>query len=86
MNRVVPLAALMDSAQELAAQIVAAAPLPIAALKQVLRATEAQTVEQGYRTLRGGGLSAYAAMLLSDDAREGPAAFAQKRLPRWRGG
>lgn len=84
-NRAVPLAALMDSAQELAAQIVAAAPLPIAALKQVLRATEAQTVEQGYRTLRGAGLPAYKTMLTSEDAKEGPAAFAQKRTPRWRG-
>lgn len=84
-NRVVPLATLMDTAQELAAQIVAVAPLPIAALKQVLRATESQTVEQGYRTLRGGSLPAYAAMLSSDDAKEGPAAFAEKRPPRWRG-
>ncbi len=84
-NRVVPLAALMDSALELAAQIVAAAPLPIAALKQVLRLTESQSVEQAYRTLRGAGLPAYAAMLASDDAKEGPAAFAQKRPPRWRG-
>lgn len=84
-NRVVPLPALMDSAQELAAQIVAAAPLPIAALKQVLRATESQSTEHGYRTLRGGGLSAYTAMLSSEDAKEGPAAFAQKRPPLWRG-
>ena len=84
-NRVVPLDGLLDAARELAAQIVAAAPLPIAALKQVLRATESQTVEHGYRTLRGGGLPAYAAMLASEDAKEGPAAFAEKRLPHWRG-
>ena len=84
-HRVVPAAALMESAGELAAQIVAAAPLPIVALKQVLRATEAQPMEQAYRTLRAGGLPAYAAMLSSEDAREGPVAFAQKRPPRWRG-
>lgn len=84
-NRVVPLAALMDTALDMAAQIVAAAPLPIAALKQVLRATESQTVQQGYRTLRGGRLPAYRAMLSSEDAKEGPAAFAQKRPPHWRG-
>lgn len=84
-NRVVPPADLLPAARELAAQIVAAAPLPIAALGQVLRATEAQTVEQAYRTLRGGGLGAYTAMLASDDAKEGPLAFAQKRPPVWRG-
>ncbi len=84
-NRVVPPADLMAAALALAAQIVAAAPLPIAALKQVLRATETETVAQAFHTLRAGGLPAYAAMLVSDDAREGPLAFAQKRPPRWRG-
>ncbi len=84
-NRVVPAVDLMDAARALAAQIVASAPLPVAALKQVLRATDAQPLEQAYRTLRGGGLPAYAAMLVSDDAREGPLAFAEKRPPRWRG-
>ena len=47
------------------AQIVAAAPLPLAALKQVLRATETQTLEQAYRTLRGCSLPAYTTMLQS---------------------
>ena len=84
-NRVVPAAHLMDAARALADQVVAAAPLPIAALKQVLRATESQPVEQAYRSLRGGGLPAYAAMLASDDAKEGPLAFSEKRPPRWRG-
>ena len=69
----------------LACQIVQGAPLALAALKQVLRATEGQTVEQGYRTLRGGGLPAYAAMLASEDALEGPRAFAEKRGAVWKG-
>lgn len=83
-NRVVPLADLMGAAQALAAQIVAAAPLPIAALKQVLRATESEPVDRAFQTMRAGALPAYTAMLASDDAKEGPLAFAEKRPPVWR--
>jgi crotonobetainyl-CoA hydratase len=84
-NRVVPLADLMAAAQALAAQIVAAAPLPLAALKQVLRATEVEPVERAFQILRAGVVPAYAAMLRSEDAKEGPLAFAQKRPPVWQG-
>ncbi|MEY4265558.1 MAG: carnitinyl-CoA dehydratase [Pseudomonadota bacterium] len=84
-NRVVPLADLAAAAQDLARALVAAAPLALAAVKQVLRATEAVSVEDGYRVLRGGGLAAYRAMLTSADAQEGPRAFADKRSPVWRG-
>ena len=83
-NRVVPLAQLAAAAQELARELVAAAPLALAAVKQVLRATEAVSVQDGYRVLRGGGLPAYRAMLSSADAQEGPQAFADKRPPVWR--
>jgi crotonobetainyl-CoA hydratase len=83
-NRVVPLADLAAAAQALARELVVAAPLALAAVKQVLRATEAVSVEDGYRVLRGGGLPAYRAMLTSADAQEGPQAFADKRQPVWR--
>ena len=83
-NRVVPLAQLAAAAQELARELVAAAPLALAAVKQVLRATEAVSVQDGYRVLRGGGLPAYRVMLSSADAQEGPQAFADKRPPVWR--
>ncbi len=84
-NQVVPADQLLVAATALAGQIVQAAPLAIAALKQVLRATDAQTVHDGYGTLRNGDLPAYQAMLQSDDAKEGPQAFAEKRSPVWRG-
>ncbi len=84
-NQVVPAADLMPAALALAQQMVQAAPLSLAAVKQVLRATEAQTVQEAYGTLRGGGLPAYRAMLASEDAQEGPRAFAEKRAPVWRG-
>jgi crotonobetainyl-CoA hydratase len=84
-NRVVAPEQLLLAAQELAAQIVAAAPLSIAALKEVLRATEGQPLPVAYQTLRGGALPTYRRMLDSEDAGEGPLAFAQKRTPVWKG-
>jgi crotonobetainyl-CoA hydratase len=84
-NQVVPADQLLRVAHALARQMVQAAPLALAAVKQVLRATEGQTVAQAYQTLRTGDLPAYRTMLVSEDAQEGPQAFAQKRAPVWRG-
>ena len=84
-NQVVPAEQVLAAANVLARQIVAAAPLAIAALKQVLRETESQSVQESYRTLRSGTLAEYLAMLKSEDAKEGPIAFAEKRAPIWRG-
>lgn len=82
-NQVVAADALLPAALALAQQIVQAAPLALAALKEVLRATEGQDLVQGYRSLRSGSLAAYSAMLVSADAQEGPRAFGEKRAPRW---
>ena len=84
-NRLVPANSLLDSAMELAQQIVQAAPLAAAAIKEVLRNTEAQPLPDAYTTLRSGTLPTYQAMLTSEDAQEGPRAFAEKRGARWRG-
>ena len=84
-NRVVPLDGLMEAAHELAEQIVAAAPLAIATLKEVVGATENLTIEEGYALLESGKLATYEKMLKSEDAQEGPRAFAEKRAPVWKG-
>jgi crotonobetainyl-CoA hydratase len=84
-NRVVPGDQLMAAAHALAAQIVRSAPLAVAAVLEVLDATEAGSVPEGFTALRSGRLPRYAAMLGSDDAVEGPAAFAEHRPPVWRG-
>ncbi|QUH03599.1 crotonobetainyl-CoA hydratase [Saccharopolyspora erythraea] len=82
---VVPASELPAEAAALAHRIRAGAPLAVAAVKEILRETAALDVESGYRLLRGGGLPNYRAMLASEDAREGPRAFAEKRPPQWTG-
>lgn len=84
-NRVVPPASLLACATDLARQICAAAPLSIAAVKEVVRATETLPIADGFRLLRGGELAGYQRMLDSEDAVEGPRAFAERRPPVWQG-
>ncbi len=84
-NRVVPADALMDSALELAGQITAGAPLAVAAIQEVLAATAGLEVRDAFARMRSGDLAAYSRMLGSEDAVEGPRAFAEKRPPEWKG-
>jgi crotonobetainyl-CoA hydratase len=83
-NRVVASAQLLDAAYALAREVTAGAPLAIASIKEVLRATEGQGMAESYRAMRS-GLPRYQAMLASEDAREGPRAFVEKRKAVWRG-
>lgn len=84
-NQVVPGPELLDAALALAAEIRAGAPLALAAVQEVLGATSTLDVEAAFRLMRSGGLPAYTRMLGSEDAVEGPRAFAEKRPPRWQG-
>jgi crotonobetainyl-CoA hydratase len=84
-NRVVPASELLDTALSLAADICAGAPLALAAVQEVLAATDGMDVERGFRTMSEGELPRYRQMLASADAVEGPRAFAEKRPPRWQG-
>ena len=84
-NRVVPAGALLDTALALAAEIRAGAPLAVAAVQEVLAATADAGIADGFALMRSGELTAYSTMLTSEDAEEGPRAFAEKRPPRWSG-
>jgi len=84
-NQVVPGEQLMSAARSLAAQLVRSAPLAVAAVLEVLEATEAGSVPDGFAAMRSGRLPRYAAMLASQDAAEGPVAFAERRPPEWKG-
>jgi crotonobetainyl-CoA hydratase len=84
-NRVVSGAGLRPAALELAAAVCAAAPLAVAAVLEIVRATAGADARRGFEMLRTGDLPAYRAMLSSADAREGARAFAERRRPVWRG-
>jgi crotonobetainyl-CoA hydratase len=83
-NRVVAAADLMPAALALAGEIRAGAPLAVAAVQEVLSVTAGLSVADGFARMRSGDLPAHTRMLASDDAVEGPRAFAEKRPPRWR--
>lgn len=84
-NAVVPKGEPMSAARELARTIAGAAPLAVAAVKEVLRATEHLGIEEAYSVLRSDQVPAYRRLLASEDIQEGPRAFAENRQPVWRG-
>ncbi len=81
-NEVVPAGRLLARARELAEEILACAPLAVMASKQVMlqslaQADLASVMHENYPILQQ--------MLASNDAIEGPKAFAEKRKPNWTG-
>lgn len=84
-NAVTTRQGLMDKARAYAQAIIKAAPLAVAAVKEVARVTEALDLPACYKLMRSGQLVTYERMLSSEDAQEGPGAFAEKRQPVWQG-
>ena len=76
---------LINDALEWAHQISNSAPLSLAAIKSVMRSTEMMGLEEAYELMRSGKIEAYHKMLNSEDAKEGPIAFSEKRSPKWKG-
>ena len=81
-TEVAPKGQALEVAKRWAAQILEAGPLSVRASKEVVRMTrqmpldEAQTAQMGF--------PAVAAMLNSEDSKEGPRAFAERRAPDWK--
>jgi crotonobetainyl-CoA hydratase len=81
-NKVVPRAELMIQARALADELLACAPLALQASKQVML----QSLEEpDFAKAMTRRYEAAERMLASEDAIEGPRAFAEKRKPHWKG-
>ena len=80
-NRLTPEGGALDGALALAATVAANGPLALAATKAVARGSADWTTDEGWD--RQAELTA--PVFASEDAREGAAAFAEKRSPVWRG-
>lgn len=73
--------AAVDAALALAERIAQNAPLALSASKQLINATQGATDDEFYDLQNPFSASVFA----SNDAKEGPRAFAEKRAPEWSG-
>jgi enoyl-CoA hydratase len=80
-NRIAEPGAALDTAVELANQIVKNAPLALIASKEIIQKSLDWTEEEGWA--KQGEISG--PVFASEDAREGAIAFAEKRDPVWKG-
>jgi enoyl-CoA hydratase/carnithine racemase len=80
-NRLAEPAALMDAAIALANEILAGAPLSVKAGRE----TVMLAAEMGRSAALQAARAAHEVAYNSDDAQEGPRAFAEKRKPEWKG-
>jgi enoyl-CoA hydratase len=80
-NRLVPPEHLLSTALELAHGIAANAPLSVMAAKQLVDIASEVGQTEAVRQAN----EIYEAVYASDDAIEGPRAFAERRPPQWRG-
>lgn len=80
-NEVVPRARLRDCALDMARLIAANAPLTINAARQLVYLS----TEMGRSAALDAAHELFEPVYLSEDAQEGPRAFAEKRKPQWKG-
>ncbi len=80
-NRVVPDERLVDEAQKLAETIAANAPLSVLAAKRTVRLVAECPLSQAFDEAE----RIWEPVYRSDDAKEGPRAFRDRRAPNWTG-
>jgi enoyl-CoA hydratase len=81
LNAIVPREELLDKAYEFARRITANAPLAVQATKQSVWEGLGMNLADAYRN--ESAISSY--IFQTEDAKEGPLAFAEKRKPNWQG-
>lgn len=82
-NRVVPQAELLSAARDLAAGVVANAPLSVAAILDIGRRTATLDGTDAMTKIKS--FDSYRRAIDSQDALEGTASFSEKRPPNWTG-
>ena len=82
-NRVVKPADLLPTARAMADELTGWAPLALRALKSVVNGIEGLSIPEAFQRTRS--IPVYQQMMTSEDAKEGPRAFAEKRAPAWKG-
>jgi enoyl-CoA hydratase/carnithine racemase len=80
-NRVVEPDELLDTAVELATTILAGAPLSVRAARDTVMLATEMGRSAALQAARHASVECY----ISEDAQEGPRAFAEKRAPQWKG-
>lgn len=80
-NRIVAPDALMDAAREMAQRIAANAPVSVQQIKKTVLASMGRPLEEGFALED----RAKAVVMATEDAREGPRAFMEKRAPAYKG-
>ena len=80
-NKVVPKDKLMEEAMAMAGQISASAPLAVRYFKELAY----RSLDMSAQAATSLTFQMYERLLLSEDSKEGPRAFAEKRKPQWKG-
>lgn len=80
-NKITTATELMETAQSMAQQIAANAPLSVAAGKAMVLGVMESVLDDAHKDAH----AIWEPVYLSEDAQEGPLAFKEKRVPHWRG-
>ncbi len=80
-NKVVPKDQLMEAAGEYARALAQSPPLALQAIKELVVRSQSMPLEEGIRL----ETTVFEFLKTTEDAKEGPRAFAEKRAPRWQG-
>ena len=84
-NEIVEPDKLMDRAREQADHLAEAGPLALMATKEIVRYAMHHSIPECFKMLHDEALPLYKKMLHSEDAKEGPRSFAEKRKPVFKG-